>query len=282
MRTTSDPRLKAPPGSCDCHFHIFGPYEIYPLSGGRHYTPHEALVPAYLDMAETLGLQRMVIVQASVYGTDNSVTLDAVQRFGGERARAVAVIDDSFDAIALRRLRDAGVRGVRFNLVSGNGTPVEQLAALSRKIAPLDFHLQLYCSGETLAELAPMLPGLPVPVVIDHLGGVKADLGVDHTQFQALLRLLDSGRTWVKLCSYRASARGEPWEDTAPNVKALAARAPERCLWGTDWPHSNMGDGPFPDDGRLLDQFFEWVPDSCSQHRILVDNPANLYGFTPV
>lgn len=273
------PRQKAPKLAVDCHFHIFGPFDKFPLDPGRAYEPPVALVEDYLAIAESVGLERMVVVQPSPYGTDNRVTLDAVARFGRDRAVAIAVIDDGFDAGALTKLSDAGVRGVRFNLVSGNGTPVEQIEALARRIAPLGWHLQVYANGESLLELAPMLARLPVAVVIDHIGGVKAALGTGHAQFQALLRLLDSGNAWVKTCSYRASSAGRPWADVAANVRALVAAAPERCVWGTDWPHTHM-QGPTPQAGALLDQFFDFVPDSGSRQRILVDNPATLYGFS--
>lgn len=272
------PRQKAPKLSIDCHFHIFGPFDRFPLDPGRAYEPPLALVEDYLAVAQTVGLERMVVVQPSPYGTDNRVTLNAVARFGRDRAVAVAVIDDSFDAASLTRLSDAGVCGVRFNLVSGNGTPVEQIEALARRIAPLGWHLQVYATGETLSDLAAMLAKLPVPVVIDHVGGVKAALGTGHPQFQALLRLLDSGNAWVKTCSYRVSSAGHPWSDVAANVQALVAAAPERCVWGTDWPHTHM-QGPAPEAGTLLEQLFDWVPDETSRHRILVDNPARLYGF---
>jgi len=189
----------------------------------------------------------------------------------------VAVIDDRWDDAALRRLDDAGIRGVRFNLVSGNGTPVEQLQVLARRLAKLGWHIQVYADGQTLADIAPVLAALPVAVVVDHIGGVKAALGTAHPQFQALLRLLDSGNAWVKTCSYRASSTGHPWADTGPNVRALVAAAPERCVWGTDWPHSSMQ--PLPEASALLDQFFEFVPDASVRQRILVDNPARLYGF---
>jgi predicted TIM-barrel fold metal-dependent hydrolase len=234
-------------------------------------------VAQYLTMADTVGIGRMVVVQASVYGTHNAVTLDAVQQFGLHRARAVAVIDDSFDDAALRRLHERGVRGVRFNMVSGNGTPEDQLGALARRLAPLGWHIQIYAEGDKLADIAPRLAKLPVDVVIDHSGGVKAALGTGHPQFQALLTLLDSGHVWIKLCSYRASSTGQPWADVAPNVKALAAAAPERCVWGTDWPHPQMN--PAPEAGLLFDQFVEWVPDAAVRQRILVDNAAKLYGF---
>lgn len=272
------PRIKAPKLSADCHFHIFGPFDQFPLDPGRRYEPPLALVEDYLAMASVVGLERMVIVTPSPYGTDNRVTLDAIERFGRHRAVGVAVIDDSFDDAALKRLADAGIRGLRFNLVSGNGTPVEQLRALARRIAPLGWHIQVYADGATLAGIAPTLAELPVDVVVDHIGGVKADLGTTHPQFQALLRLLDSGRAWVKTCSYRASSKGHPWDDVAPNVRALVAAAPERCVWGTDWPHSSM-QPPLPEASTLLDQFFEWVPDAATRQRILVDNPAKLYGF---
>jgi predicted TIM-barrel fold metal-dependent hydrolase len=274
---TRPPKQKAPALSCDSHFHIFGPFERYPLSEGRTYTPPAALVPAYLELAETVGLERMVVVQASIYGTENAVTLDAIQQFGLHRARGVAVIDDSFDDAALRSLHDQGIRGVRFNMVSGNGTPEDQLEALARRVAPLDWHIQIYADGAKMEAIGPLLARLPVAVVIDHCGGVKAGLGIAHPQFQALLRLMDSGRAWMKVCGYRASSTGAPWADVEANVKALVAAAPERCIWGTDWPHSQMN--PAPEAGVLLDQFFARVPDVGVRQKVLVDNPARLYGF---
>jgi predicted TIM-barrel fold metal-dependent hydrolase len=277
MSATRPPKQKAPALTCDCHFHIFGPYDRFPLSAGRTYNPPSALVPEYLAMAEALGIQRMVVVQASVSGTDNAVTLDAVRQFGQHRARAVAVIDSSFTDAMLTQLHEGGARGVRFNLSSGNGTPIEQLDPIARRIAPLGWHIQVYIDGETLAEMAPTLVRLPVPLVIDHCGGVKAGLGLDHPQFHALRGLLDSGNAWIKVCSYRVSSTGQPWADPAPNVKTFVTGYPERCVWGTDWPHPQMN--PVPEAGLLLDQFFEWVSDASTRQRILVDNAAKLYGF---
>jgi predicted TIM-barrel fold metal-dependent hydrolase len=146
-----------------------------------------------------------------------------------------------------------------------------------RRVAPLGWHIQIYADGETLQDIAPLLAKLPVEVVIDHCGGVKAALGVQHPQFQALLRLLDSGRAWVKTCNYRASSARAPWTDVAPNAKVLVVAAPERCVWGTDWPHSQMN--PQPEARVLLDQLFERVPDAAVRQRILVDNPARIYEF---
>lgn len=271
------PKASAPPLSCDCHFHIFGPYDRFPLNAGRHYTPPAALVPDYLAMADTVGLQRMVIVQPSPYGTDNRATLDAVESFGPHRAVAIVVIGDDISTGTLQSMNDAGARGVRFNLVSGNGTPVDQLKTMARRLAPLGWHIQVYAEGETMLELGETLAQLPVPVVIDHCGGVKAALGTAHPQFQALLRLLDSGNAWIKTCSYRVSSTGAPFADAQANVQALVAAAPEHCVWGTDWPHPGMD--PVPDAGALFDQFCAWVPDAATRQRILVDNPAKLYGF---
>lgn len=278
-RPPSRPKFQAPPGATDCHFHIFGPRENYPLSPGRSYDPVEASVDAYLAMAAVLGLQRMVVVQASIYGTDNSCTLDAVEQFGRARASAVAVIDDSFDTQALRELDRRGVRGVRFNAVSGNGTPLDQLETVAGRIAQFGWHIQLFAQGEQLPQLADRVLRLPVPVVIDHMGQVATGRGLDSPEFQALLRLLGSGRCWVKLSGYRVAASGPPYADLKAPAQALIAAAPERCVWGTDWPHPHLESRPMPDDGVLLDLLGEWAPDAEQRRRILVDNPATLYGF---
>lgn len=272
------PSWRAPALACDCHFHIFGPYDRFPLDAGRHYDPQAALIPQYLRVAEALGIERMVIVQPSVYGTDNRCTLDAAAQFGLDRARVVAVVDPAIDDAALRKLHEGGTRGVRFNPVSGNGTPLEGLEALARRIAPLGWHLQVYTTGEQLPDLAPRLAALPVDVVIDHMGGVRAAESVEAPGFQALLRLVGTGRAWVKLCGYRISSAGPPFADVAPFARALFAAAPERCLWGTDWPHPSLSDW-MPEDGALFDLLGAWVPGEASRQRVLVENPARLYGF---
>ncbi|MBY0336715.1 MAG: amidohydrolase family protein [Acetobacteraceae bacterium] len=270
---TSPPRRRAPPGACDAHFHIFGPYERFPLSPTRPYTPPPATIPHYLDMAGTLGLTRRVVVQASVYGTDNEVTLDAVARLG--EARAVCVVDEGFDDAALKRLRARGTVGLRFNAVSGNGTPVEQLEALARRAAAFGWHVQIFARHAALAEMLPRLMALPVPLVLDHMGGADAR---DPATLEPALRLLEAGRAWVKLCGYRASR--PPYADLAPLARRLVAAAPGRCVWGTDWPHTQFATpAEMLDDGRLLDWLEDWVPDEGSRHAILVDNAARLYGF---
>jgi len=259
--------------------HIFGPYDRYPLSPGRSYTPPEASVAQYRHMLATIGLSRTVVVQPSIYGTENAVTLDAVAALGPDRARAVVVVDDGIDEAALRAMDRRGARGVRFNAVSGNGTPLDQLQALVARIAPLGWHLQLYAHAAELLALEPVLARLPVPVVIDHMGGVQAaEGGVDSPAFAALIRLLQGG-AWAKLCGYRSSA-GQPYADVAPMARAMIAAAPERCVWGTDWPHPSLRTpAEVPDDGHLMDLLGAWAPEAAQRQAILVENPARLYGF---
>jgi len=275
---TNPPRQRAPEGSCDSHFHIFGPYDRFALSPTRTYTPPPALIAHYLDMAKTLGLTRRIVVQASVYGTDNAVTMDAVAQFGHDTARAIVVVDDAASPAELQRLADAGAVGVRFNAVSGNGTPIDQLESLARRVADLGWHIQVYMKGDALMALAPRLAALPVPIVLDHLAGVNAADGPDGAALVAALRLVDGGRAHVKLCGYRASAA--PYADIAPIARRFVDAAPERCVWGTDWPHTQFAmSSQMLDDGMLLDWLFDWVPDAATRHRILVENPELLYGF---
>lgn len=274
---THPPRHRAPEGACDSHFHIFGPYDRFPMSATRPYTPPPALIPHYLDMAGTLGLTRQVVVQASVYGTDNDVTLDAVAQFG-KSARAIVVVDDAASPAELRRMADRGAVGVRFNAVSGNGTPVDQLESLARRVADLGWHIQLYMKADVLMAHADRLASLPVPLVLDHMAGARAADGPDAPELHAALRLIEGGRAHVKLCGYRASAA--PYADLTPIARRFVEVAPERCVWGTDWPHTQFqSEAEMLDDGLLLDWLFDWVPDAAIRHRILVENAAVLYGF---
>ena len=277
---TSKPGWTAPPNSTDCHMHIFGPYGRYPLSPGRGYTPPEASIAMYQEMLSTIGLTRTVVVQPSIYGTDNNVSLDAVAALGADRARAVVVVDDGFDLAALRAMGARGACGVRFNAVSGNGTPLEQLEALGEKLATLGWHLQLYAHAAEMVALEAVLARLPCPMVVDHMGGVKAaEGGTESPGFKAMIRLLEKG-AWAKLCGYRSSAAGAPYSDVAGMARRMIAAAPERCVWGTDWPHpSLLSPEEVPDDGVLLDALGAWAPRDDQRQSILVDNPARLYGF---
>ncbi len=276
---TSKPAWQPPPDSTDCHMHIFGPYDRYPLSPGRSYTPPEASIAMYEEMLATIGLRRTVVVQPSIYGTENAVTLDAVAALGLDRARAVVVVDDAVTPAELAEMDRRGARGVRFNAVSGNGTPLEQLRGLADKLRPLNWHLQLYCHAGQLLDLEGVLPQLGVPIVIDHMGGVQTREGGEKSAaFAALIRLLKGG-AWAKLCGYRSST-GAPYADVLPMARAMIAAAPTRCVWGTDWPHPSLhSEEEVPDDGLLIDLLAEWAPDPAQRRAILVDNPARLYGF---
>jgi predicted TIM-barrel fold metal-dependent hydrolase len=277
---TSVPNWKAPAHSTDCHFHINGPYDRYPLSPGRSYSPPVADVPAYQAMACAIGVGRMVIVQPSTFGTDNSCTLDAVELLGRDNSRAVVVIDDSFDINALKQMHARGARGVRFNAVSGNGTPLDQLESLAAKVAQLGWHIQFYTHREQIVELAPAIRKLPVTVVLDHMAGVQSDRGVNSAEFRAAAGLLQSGQAYVKISGYRSSVKGYPYDDVAPLARGFIEANPDRCVWGSDRPHPNLyGDTHMPDDGQLFDMLGAWAPSDELRRKILVDNPARLYGF---
>jgi predicted TIM-barrel fold metal-dependent hydrolase len=274
------PRQKAPTGTIDCHFHIFGPTDRYPLSPARSYTPSpEANLSNYQAMAETLGIQRMVIVHPSPYASDHTCTIDSIAKFGRDRAKAVAVINETFSDAMLRDLDGKGFCAARVSSMLTNSTPIDQLQYVVGRIAPLGWHLELYVPGDELVELAGTLLSLPVPVVIDHMGRIPTARGINSPEFQTLLRLLDSGKCWVKLCGYRSSTQGPPYADLLVPAQKIIETAPERCVWGTDWPHPRREGPLIPNDGTLLDLLYDWAPDPRQLHRILVDNPVQLYRF---
>ena len=271
------PRVPAPPGSCDSHLHIIGPADRFPLSPNRSYTPSEASIADYRRVQAVLGTERLVIVQASVYGTDNACMLDALATFGAN-ARGVVVIDSSVSEAELGRMHELGVRGVRFNMVTLGGPPLQQMIDVAARIAPLGWHVQLYADGERLAALLPALLRLPVDIVIDHLGGIKPDWPIDHPARRAVRTLLAGGRAWIKLCAYRSSTLNYPFDDIGATIVELVDAFPDRCVWGTDWPHPKF-ERAMPHDGELLDALMQWAPTEASQRAILVDNPARLYGY---
>ena len=259
---------------------MLGPQSRYKLSPTRGYTPApESNIKTYTAMAETLGIERMVIVQPVAYGMDHACTLDSIEIFGRHRTRAVAVIDENFSEATLRGMDERGFCGARINNITPNSTGTAHLEPVVRLIAPLGWHVQLFVRGAELPELEKRILALPVPAVIDHMGQIPTSRGTDSPEFQCLLRLLDSGKCWVKLCGYRSSVAGPPYADLLAPAQKLIQAAPERCVWGSDWPHTNMFGNLNPDDGKLLDLLYDWAPDPKQLHRILVDNPAELYGF---
>ena len=272
------PGFRVPPGACDTHFHIFDHSPRYPFSPARAYTPAKASDEDFRRMLRALGLQRAVLVHPTTYGTDNRLLLDVLR--DNPNYRGIAVVDAGVTDAQLQELDRAGVKGIRITAVSAGGVPLAQLDALCARIAPLGWHAQLFVRAEVMLGLAPRLPELPVPVVLDHFGGLTAVHGGASRELETLLGLLGSGRIWVKLSgAYRASLEGPPYRDMLPIARALVAKAPERLLWGSDWPHPNLRGKPMPNDGDLLRLLADWAPEELVRRRILVDNPAGLYGF---
>lgn len=267
-----------PAGACDSHIHVFGPNETYPLADTADFTPATAPSGEYAELAARLGLDRVVVVQPSVYGFDNNRTVDAVTELGADRARAVVHLQRDARAAEISRLHDAGARGVRFITRARGGPALDDLETIAASVAPFGWHVQLYLRPEQVVELADRLVALPVPFVLDHSAGLTAPAGSDDTDFATVARLLDSGRGWVKIGSARASSAGPPYSDLVNLTRRLIALAPERCVFGTDWPHPNTPP-PLPDDTLLLARMLDAGGDTDTRHRVLVDNPALLYGF---
>lgn len=272
------PGWTVPPGACDTHAHVIGPPHRFPYVADRSYTPPEAPPEAYLGMLDALGLDRGVLVQVSVHGTDNRRMVE-VLRSRPARLRGIAVVAPDVSDNELADLAAAGVRGLRLNVLFGGGVGFDALETLASRIAGLGWHLQFLLDARELPALAPRLERLPVPFVVDHMGHMPTAAGFDHPGFQTLLRLVRDCGCWVKLSgAYRTSSAGPPFTDTIPFARALVEAAPDRMVWGSDWPHVAM-DTYMPNTGDLLDLLATWVPDEALRRRILVDNPARLYGF---
>jgi predicted TIM-barrel fold metal-dependent hydrolase len=272
------PRFKAPPGATDTHFHIFGPEENYAFVLDRRFTPPDASVESYLHLHRTLGLSRAVLVQPSSYGTDNRRQLDAAREMDIP-TRVIVVVPPAITDRELDNLYRAGARGVRFIPTQPGGLPLAQLERYAERLGALGWHIQLMLAPAHLVELAPRLEKLRCDFVIDHMGDIQAAQGIEQPAFQALLRLLDGGRCWIKLSAgYHASQQLPPYPEVIPFAHALVAARPDRLLWGTDWPHVNIA-GPMPNSTEFFDLLLDWVPDDDVRRRILVDNPARLYGF---
>ncbi len=274
------PRRDLPANTCDCHAHIFGPTELYPLASPRIYTPAPASFDEYTILRRTLGITRSVIVQPSVYGTDNRATLDAVKR-GGDNYRAIVVVDSSANRQQLEKLHDQGARGVRINVVFGDRTELDSVRQLATTLAELGWHLQMLVDISRFTGFDPFVRELPVPVVLDHMGHLPVARGVNSAGFKALLGLLDSGQCWVKLSgAYRMTEQSKPpYTDVAPLAKALVETNPQRLVWATDWPHPHIP-VEMPNDGDLVNMFEDWLPNDEVRQQIYVHNPAQLYGFT--
>jgi predicted TIM-barrel fold metal-dependent hydrolase len=281
-----------PRGACDCHVHIFDPAR-FPYFSGRLYSPPEASIDDLRALQSALHFERVVIVTPSVYGIDNSCTVNAVRQLGA-RARGVAVIDKSISAAALDEMAAAGVRGVRLNLeTAGESDPTAAkriLAAAVEQLAGRNWHIQINTRLSVITALKGDIMALSMPVIFDHFGGAKAALGPSQPGFADLVDLVKSGHAYVKISgAYRTSDKTPDFPDTAPLAQALVAANSDRVVWGSNWPHPGRGPTPtalappYPnDDGRVLNLVPTWVPDAAVRKKILVDNPARLYGFEPV
>ena len=283
-----------PAGACDCHTHIHGDPEKFPFFSGRVYTPELASPEEMSALHKALHIERVVIVTPSVYGTDNSATLFGMKARGAT-ARGVAVIDDKTPEGDLDAMAKAGIRGIRLNLATGGvsdpavGRPRFQAAV--ERVKNRGWHIQLFTSLAMISAIKDLVAASPVPVVFDHFGGAQAALGPEQPGFSDLLELVKSGKAYVKISgAYRASKLGPDYADAAPLARALIAANSDRIVWGTDWPHPDSVTPPGKkpsdvtplfqiDDGRLLNQLPAWAPEASIRKKILVDNPAQLYGF---
>jgi predicted TIM-barrel fold metal-dependent hydrolase len=279
------PKSKFPPFACDCHAHICGPQATYGYIPERIYTPPDALLPAYRHLLATLGCERAVLVQPSFHGTDNRAMLAAMKEAGAS-FRGVAVLADDASESEIAAMHAAGVRGARLNIVdvkTGKGElPLALIERLADRIKAFGWHIEFLMHVDEFPELDRMLARLAVDCVFGHLGYVRTDKRIATPGFQALLRLLRAGRAWVKLTGpYRISTGPLPHADTNAFAHALVEVAPDRLVWGSDWPHvKTEWSIPMPNDGELADLLEAWVPDAGIRKRVLVDNPAKLYGFS--
>jgi predicted TIM-barrel fold metal-dependent hydrolase len=288
--------FEIPAGACDTHVHVIPDPAKFPFWSGRVYTPPVDTAEDLLALQKALHLDRVVIVTPSVYGTDNTATLDGIKQLGQERARGVAVIGPQTSAADLDAMQKGGIRGIRVNLEQGGvsdpavaGRLLDEAAA---RIAGIPWHLQIYARLTLIAALKDRFAALPMPVVFDHFAGAQAARGVSQPGFDAVLDLVRTGKAYVKISgAYRASSQAPDYAEVAPFARTLIEANADRIVWGTDWPHPDsriLPDRratdiapPLPvDDGRLLNLLTEWAPGVALRKKILADNPARLYGYS--
>ena len=282
-RNPRKPGIVLPRGSIDTHVHVFEPG--YPLSPGRGYNPPHSTLEDLKHLHATLGIERVVFTQPSVYGTDNAAILDAMAALNGEqpdRARCVVALDMHISDREIAALDASGVRGVRLNTDNKGGMPIrmDEIPELAARVHPFGWHLEFLFPGRDLVELMPLFTALKLPMSIAHFAYQSATAGVKAPGFQALLELARRGNTWIKISgANRVSATDlPPYDDVRPMARALVEAAPERIMWGTDWPHPNKYVAN-PNDGDLVDAFGDWVTDESMRRKIMVDTPAAFYRF---
>jgi predicted TIM-barrel fold metal-dependent hydrolase len=275
---TAAPRLKAPAGACDCHMHVYDG-ERFPPPRPESRMQSNGRAADYRLLQKRIGTSRTVVVQPAAYGTDNRVTLDAITQLGD--ARGVAVVHPTVTDAELKGLAQGGIRGIRFTQFDPRTavTTLDMIEPLARRVHDLGWHVQIHMRGDQIVDAASLWDRLPCPIVFDHLGRLPQPAGVDDPAFAIIRRLLDKGRTWVKVSgAYIDTKVGPPsYADVTKVAQAFVKAAPERMVWGSDWPHPSAS--PKPDDAVLLDLLFDWAADEPTRHRLLVENPQALYGF---
>ena len=272
---TETPRTKAPANTTDCHHHIYDPR--FPMDGKAVSRPGNATASDYRLLQKRLGITRHVAVQPSAYVFDNRCLLDALHQFGFATARGIAVVHPGVSDAELKQLDAAGVRGVRLTLASSSATNIDMAELLAKRISAKGWHIQINGTAELIMAGMPVWSRLSVPIVFDHLAHVPTP---ESPMFASIAKLLQSGKAWVKLSGAYLGTRADPptYSDTSAVAKAYIREAPQQLLWGTDWPHPSIKD--IPDDALLFDLLSQWAPDEALRTRILVDNPARLYGFS--
>jgi 2-pyrone-4,6-dicarboxylate lactonase len=277
---TKTPSFKPPAGSVDTHTHIFGPASVYPFAAKRPYSPPDAPLAMFRALHAKIGVERAVIVNATVHGTDNRVVTDAIAESNGNY-KGIANINAAMSEAALAGLGQAGICGCRFAFLRrlGGVGDVKLFRALVDRVAAIGWHVDIYLEAGTIQEFVPILKALPVTYVIDHMGTISAAKGIDDAEFKALLDLQASDeKCWIKITGpERASASGPPFHDSVPFAKRLIDNAPDRVIWGTDWPHPNVKF--MPNDGDLVDLIPLYAPDESVRHKLLVSNPERLFKF---
>lgn len=275
------PKLKAPEGATDCHIHIYD--DRFPQHSPGRANPKNATVGDYRLLQKHIGTSRAVVVTPRNYATDNRVTLDAITQLGA-RARGIAVVHPTITDAELRALNDGGIRGIRFSLTGGAAPIVtwDMVEPLANRVADLGWHVQFVLRGSQIVEHADLLKRLPTPLVFDHMGLPTLPAGIEDASFKFLRSLVDRGRTWIKLSgAYINSKVGPPdYPEATKIAQAFIGAAPERLMWGSDWPHpGEQGKPALPDDALLFDLLAVWAPQESTRRRILIENPASLYGF---
>lgn len=272
------PRTPCPPGAIDCHIHLFGPASRFPFHPDSRYVSQDALPETAIALQDTLGLAGAVVVSGGGYGMSSAHLTEVLAAHPG-RFKGVALLGEDTGRAEIARLDALGVRGARFVSPGHRGALPRLSPTLAARVAEFGWHVQFYPAGDDLLQFADALQALPVPVVLDHFAAIPAAGGTAQPAFQRLLALLETGRVWVKLSGPMRCCEGDfPYAAVTPLARALVAAAPERLVWGSDWPHVNMNGRAMPNDGDLFDLLAEWVPDAATRRRILVDNPRALYG----